>query len=791
MATDPSILAMRAGRNGGTGWLTRRRAATGTPIVVTFTVQPTIVGSGLIGSNHVLNFGTAPGAVLAGVLRRGGTILIASVTNGQTYVPVAGDDLGTLTLDVTATIGLVTAGASATKDISYATPAFSVQPSLFPTSIQAGAILTLTLGVASPAVTYTIEEFSLNGVDKRTGLVQTGPNTFTWDSVAQPAGSISYRVRATNTKGFALSAVQTASVGVAGSVPTAFAPADWTFADVPSASGNTMAINILTLPANGGSAITALQYSLNGGAWTALSGLGTGARNITVPATTLASVEIRAVNSTGPALTSGAKTGTPTITAAAPTFLSAGVVNNQFQYQTSGVARLYIGFDDGAALTQAQLAAGTNQYAFQQFTVAAGSNAVSLSMTNVPPGARKLRAMLSTVGQTNYGAIQTFDINVAAAPSLTGVAVAQTGTTTASGTITTDTNSGTLYVVRTTSATSPSKAQIRAGQNNAGTAAAHAAGLAIITAGSKSVPATGLTAGTTYYTYFMHENGAGTQSTIIAAGAITTASVDTTAPILTSPTGTQTGTTTATGNVTTDEGAGLLWRVTTLTATTPTRAQVKAGQNAAGGAGVASLASVAVSAAGLQTLAGITGLTAGVTYYNHYVQEDAASPINGSNVATSAAFTTAVSGSTELFTDPGCDNAVRWDLATNMSITGSRVVFASPANFAAMTQTQGFWTPITGGVNYTFKVDLKTLGAGGAKLVKMKMACYIGATYASGNATPDEVALTSNFENFTTTGIKTYTFTAPSNATTGRLIIQVADEGGNTFEFDDFSVKAT
>ena len=49
MASDPSILALRAGRNGGVGWMTRRRAVTGTPIVVVIPGAIPIV-SNFIGS---------------------------------------------------------------------------------------------------------------------------------------------------------------------------------------------------------------------------------------------------------------------------------------------------------------------------------------------------------------------------------------------------------------------------------------------------------------------------------------------------------------------------------------------------------------------------------------------------------------------------------------------------------------------------------------------------------------------------------------------------------------------
>lgn len=112
---------------------------------------------------------------------------------------------------------------------------------------------------------------------------------------------------------------------------------------------------------------------------------------------------------------------------------------------------------------------------------------------------------------------------------------------------------------------------------------------------------------------------------------------DETAPTLTSPSGTQTGATTADLSVSTDEANGVLYWVVTQSATTPSIAQVQAGQDHAGAAGADS-GSQSVSTTGTQN-AGATGLTAETTYYAHFQHTDAAS--NDSAVVTSASFTTA------------------------------------------------------------------------------------------------------------------------------------------------------
>lgn len=105
---------------------------------------------------------------------------------------------------------------------------------------------------------------------------------------------------------------------------------------------------------------------------------------------------------------------------------------------------------------------------------------------------------------------------------------------------------------------------------------------------------------------------------------------DTTAPTLTSPTGTQTGSTTASGTVSTDEANGTLYYLASTNAT-ETAATVKAAS------------SQTVTATGSQAVS-LTGLTASTTYYLHYCHRDAAG--NDSTVANSTSFTTAAAGST-------------------------------------------------------------------------------------------------------------------------------------------------
>lgn len=97
-----------------------------------------------------------------------------------------------------------------------------------------------------------------------------------------------------------------------------------------------------------------------------------------------------------------------------------------------------------------------------------------------------------------------------------------TGSTTADIGVTTDEANGTLYWVVTLSATPPTKAQVKAGQNSAGAAAAASGSQVISTTGAKTASATGLTADTAYTAHFMHEDAAANQSDVSTGNGLTT-----------------------------------------------------------------------------------------------------------------------------------------------------------------------------------------------------------------------------------------------------------------------------
>ena len=200
-------------------------------------------------------------------------------------------------------------------------------------------------------------------------------------------------------------------------------------------------------------------------------------------------------------------------------------------------------------------------------------------------------------------------------PTLTGPTGTATGATTGTGTVSANEATGTLYRLASINAT-----------ETAATVKAAAQTQAVSATGSQSVSFTGLTASTTYYAHYVHRDAAGNDSAVASSVAFTTSAPgDTTAPILTSPTGTQTGSTTGGGTVSTNEANGTLYSLATVNST-ESAATIKA-----------SGATQTIASTGSKSVT-FTGLTPSTTYYAHYVHRDAAG--NDSAVADSGTFTT-------------------------------------------------------------------------------------------------------------------------------------------------------
>lgn len=236
---------------------------------------------------------------------------------------------------------------------------------------------------------------------------------------------------------------------------------------------------------------------------------------------------------------------------------------------------------------------------------------------------------------TSRAASRTIAVNVTenVAPVLSSPTDTATGATTANIGVTTDEGAGWLYFVVTLTSNAPSAAQVKLGQNHLGAAGVTSGSQVVSSSGVQGpIAITGLSSETTYYAHFMQEDEWANQSNVASGNGMTTS--DITAPVLSSPTATTTGATTANIGVSSNEGNGTLWWTVTTSSSPPSVANIKSGT------GSADFGNQAVSGTGSQGTIGANGLTAETTYYAHFYQEDSSS--NGSNIVTSASFLTDV-----------------------------------------------------------------------------------------------------------------------------------------------------
>lgn len=166
-------------------------------------------------------------------------------------------------------------------------------------------------------------------------------------------------------------------------VPAQFAAADWSLADSPSTGGSRLTLTIHALPDDGGDAINNIHYRVNGGGFQNI-GSALGARQITVSAEALASVEVRAVNAAGWGVWSAAKTATPTISAPAESIdLSAASGSIKFPVNNNYSAAR----DDQALSIETATADGTANEMWMPHVNAAGESAL-VALVRLPKSQR-------------------------------------------------------------------------------------------------------------------------------------------------------------------------------------------------------------------------------------------------------------------------------------------------------------------------------------------------------------------------------------------------------------------
>lgn len=168
--------------------------------------------------------------------------------------------------------------------------------------------------------------------------------------------------------------------GPAPTVPAQFQSGDWSVAD--AGTGGTIIISITSLPADGGSPITALEYSIDGGAFVALGGISTGDYPVSgLVNDVMVGVILRAVNAVGAGPNSTNKAVTPT----SPVVSAPSVVQTKNAADTSVNTsctfvlpatitvgtRGYIVLKTGAAVTFSAVPAGW-ELAFEEISISTG-----------------------------------------------------------------------------------------------------------------------------------------------------------------------------------------------------------------------------------------------------------------------------------------------------------------------------------------------------------------------------------------------------------------------------------
>jgi hypothetical protein len=248
---------------------------------------------------------------------------------------------------------------------------------------------------------------------------------------------------------------------------------------------------------------------------------------------------------------------------------------------------------------------------------------------------------------------------------------------------------------------------------------------------------------------------------------------DTTAPTLSSPTGSATGATTIDASVDTDEGNGTLYWVATTSATGPSEAQVQAGEDHTGAA-AADSGSQAVSGTGTQSV-GATGLSAATGYYVHFQHQDAAT--NDSTVSTTAEITTDASGPT--ITGQPSNTTVDENTVATFTVTATGT---GTLTYQWQEDTGSGFSDMTGETSAT--LDFTAVEADDQNDYRCVVTDDNGST-TSGSATLTVTALAPTIDTqpqaASVSEFSTATFTVAATASAGSLSYQWQEDSGAGF----------
>jgi hypothetical protein len=174
---------------------------------------------------------------------------------------------------------------------------------------------------------------------------------------------------------------------------------------------------------------------------------------------------------------------------------------------------ILVGTTDGSTITTSGLPTG----------LTVDSSTRSWAYDGTSPAASGTFTLTETLNGVSNNS--TISYNIANPPVLSSAVGTAINSTQATVGATTDTGSGTLYFVVTTSVTKPTATQIMAGQDATGTAvpAGRSGSVAVSSTGAKTMTANGLTPSTSgYFAHLTQKGGAGNQSTVISSASFST-----------------------------------------------------------------------------------------------------------------------------------------------------------------------------------------------------------------------------------------------------------------------------
>lgn len=250
--------------------------------------------------------------------------------------------------------------------------------------------------------TYTVTE----------GDIRLNSNASGWvagDVQVPTAGAKTFTLSQGTTKTTIGMAIELKGIVSAPTAPSAFTAGQWSVADL--ATGGDIRVTLTSLPSNGGSAITGLEYQLNTGSWISLGGTTTGTYDIAGLTDNVSyNLKIRAVNAVGNGSNSDTKTVTPTTAAAgAPTVTSQTVTSVG---QTTATGNGNVVSDGGSTVTERGVCISTSPTpttADTKFTSAGTTGTFTASITGLTPSTLYyVRAYAINSEGTSYGTQVSF-----------------------------------------------------------------------------------------------------------------------------------------------------------------------------------------------------------------------------------------------------------------------------------------------------------------------------------------------------------------------------------------------